>query len=949
MISVGKLGSASDAAGYYAKDNYYAADQHEGTGTWAGRGAEDLGLSGKVEAAQFEKVLAGELPNGAVLDARRGEHRPGWDMTMSASKSISLLALVGGDKRLVEAVVQASQATLAWVETNLAEARVSVGQRQEVTRTGNLVAATFLHDVNRCNEPQLHVHAVIANATKTADGQWRALRSDELYDRQRTIGAVFNADLRARVEQIGYETTPARNPTCGAFEIAGVPRAVIEAFSTRSAEVEAYLKARGLEGSPRERELAVLATRNPKEPDLAPEQREEAWKARAAALGLNVHTLVESAIGRSARAETVWTRAMRGIRSVSDRGLAVAARMGLTPRDSDPLVPERLGRLDPQAYAAAQAVASAIRDLGEREAAFSRYDLIRTALERGGPLTATQIEARIALLEEKRLLIAGDNRLLTTEMAQRAEIQVLAMMRDGQGQAAPVVMSDKAGTRVQDVARDLGLRPLNAAQQQAATLILSSTDRTVLVQGVSGAGKSAVLKPVARIAGEEGRPVLGLAVAGTIAQQLRKDTGAPAMTIARFIAQHRGILDGSASLEKLASAHEALGGALLLVDEASQISTAQMSELLTVAERLGADRVALIGDKRQLGAVEAGKPFAQAQAAGVAMAELPENLRARSPEMKAAAAALNAGDIGRAFEVLGPMTSEVPRRLIPAVAAAQWAALPRDERGRTLLLASGRAMRTQANTAAQDELRERGELGSHSVTLPVLDRVTATREGARHEQAYRLGHIVEFRTNLPSQRMSTGDRGTVVSIERGSVVLRMTDGQHRLFLPERLPRNLKEDAVSVYAIKEIQLHAGDRIRWTDNDHGRELLNAQLARIELVGAEGITVSSLADGTVHQLAPEDRMLERLDLAYALNVHIAQGVTTDHGIVMISANPRPLASQSSFLVAVTRIADRATLIVDSGRDLERAVQRNPGEKTAALEVNPLPFPERSLSREL
>lgn len=98
---------------------------------------------------------------------------------------------------------------------------------------------------------------------------------------------------------------------------------------------------------------------------------------------------------------------------------------------------------------------------------------------------------------------------------------MLAMMRDGQGRTLPVLPADKAGTRVQDAVRDMGLRPLNAAQQQAATLILCSVDRTILVQGVSGAGKSAVLKPVARIAGGEGRPVLGLAIAGTIAQQLK--------------------------------------------------------------------------------------------------------------------------------------------------------------------------------------------------------------------------------------------------------------------------------------------------------------------------------------------------------------------------------------------------------------------------------------------
>jgi hypothetical protein len=58
----------------------------------------------------------------------------------------------------------------------------------------------------------------------------------------------------------------------------------------------------------------------------------------------------------------------------------------------------------------------------------------------------------------------------------------------------------------------------------------------------------------------------------------------------------------------------------------------------------------------------------------------------------------------------------------------------------------------------------------------------------------------------------------------------------------------------------------------------------------------------------------------------------------------------SRSCFLIPMTRIAVKATLVVSSGGDLERAVQRNPGEKTVALEVNALTaLPERSLGLEL
>ncbi len=89
MISVKAVSSAGNAASYYAKDNYYTIDQAEGASAWAGEGATALGLEGVVDAAPFEAVLEGRLPNGSVIDARRGGHRPGWDLTMSASMPAS--------------------------------------------------------------------------------------------------------------------------------------------------------------------------------------------------------------------------------------------------------------------------------------------------------------------------------------------------------------------------------------------------------------------------------------------------------------------------------------------------------------------------------------------------------------------------------------------------------------------------------------------------------------------------------------------------------------------------------------------------------------------------------------------------------------------------------------------------------------------------------------------
>lgn len=935
MISLTAVRSASAAGEYYSKDNYYSTDQLKDGSAWLGEGARQLGLEGRVETAAFAEVLAGRLPGGSVLDAQRGDHRPGWDMTFSSPKSLSLLAVLGKDERIVDAFRQSVAATLGWAEKNLTEARVwdPAAKRQLIEKTGNIVAASFLHDVNRNGDPQLHMHVVISNATLASDGKWHALRNDELYRNQHLLGAIHNAYLRARIEALGYETVPAQNPIDGEFEIRGVSRSAIEAFSTRRAEILEALS-REDRSSPKEREIAALATRRAKDPEKTPERRGAQWQATAQQVGFNPAPLIRASLGRAAREDTVWRHAMRGIRGIGARGMALAAAMGLTPRDGDPLVPERLGTLDPRAFAAAQAVASAARELGEREAAFDRHALMRTALERGGPLNVTDIEARIDLLREKGLLLGDGARMVTTEQAVRLEECAIALARAGLGASAPLLPDHEAAPRLQEAARELGLKRLNPGQEAAGVRILTSSNRTEIVQGGAGVGKSASLAPVARLVLDAGRPVHALAHAGRTARDFGAKLGAPASTIDSFLARYSRVLDGTASPKQINQARTSLEGAVLMVDEASQVGTDRLAKLLDLANRMQVARLVLAGDTRQLQAIEAGKPFEQLQQEGLPTATISQNLRAASPQMQALNRALEAGKIDKAFAILKPDTVEVPFARGPETAAKLWADLKPKERKETLLLASGRAMRSAANAAVQQERLRRGELEGPGLRATVLDRVTITREGARQMKGYRTGRVVLFRTNLPSQGISRGDRGVVQGTDKGRVLLAMADGSRRRFEPGRLPRNLAQDAVTLYEPKSLHLYPGDRIRWTDNDRDRGLLNGDLATIRRIDRNGITVRT-QDGQTVQLTGQDPMREKLDLAYAVNVHIAQGMTAKRGIILMSEREKPLNTPRAFLVAVTRIAERATLVVDHVAALERDIERRAGDKTSARET--------------
>ena len=109
VASIDKIASPSQGVSYYERDGYYTKGDsaHREASAWAGRGAEELRLSGPVEPDAFKSILEGKVPGGRQLDRTdidgNIQHRPGRDVTLSVPKSVSLMALVGGDERIVVA------------------------------------------------------------------------------------------------------------------------------------------------------------------------------------------------------------------------------------------------------------------------------------------------------------------------------------------------------------------------------------------------------------------------------------------------------------------------------------------------------------------------------------------------------------------------------------------------------------------------------------------------------------------------------------------------------------------------------------------------------------------------------------------------------------------------------------------------------------------------------
>ena len=177
--------------------------------------------------------------------------------------------------------------------------------------------------------------------------------------------------------------------------------------------------------------------------------------------------------------------------------------------------------------------------------------------------------------------------------------------------------------------------------------------RMVAMQGYAGTGKTTMLKRLRAVGQSRGFRAVGLAPSASAPKTLQAGFGIGSESLQRWPARHGGTAEGRGTAEGLKRLRAANRKTILMVDESSLASGAQVRDLLRIATTLRVPRVALVGDERQLGAVEAGKPFAQLKAAGMETAVMDDIVRQRDAELQAAVRASLQGDVKAAFARLG--------------------------------------------------------------------------------------------------------------------------------------------------------------------------------------------------------------------------------------------------------------------------------------------------------
>jgi len=906
MLTMSRALPAGTAIDYYqqeyanSSENYYTESQ-EVRGEWAGRLAEEWGLTGPVKSGQYERLCVGQDPHTGeqlvqAVTSRESvnyygkrvvtsEHRAGWDATFSAPKSVSLSALVGDDDRIKGAHRESVDAALERLE-EYTQARGG-GNRPAVT-TGKMIAAKFEHTAARPDRatgyaaPQLHTHVVVFNVTQDHEGKTRSVQPFELYRSQKYATAVYRMTLAEKLQALGYEIEV--DAQTGAPEIKG--------FSKE------YLR----ESSPRREELR-------KEARQMKERLEREGATVKEGAGLN------QAAARTDRAGKCYDRA-----EMRERALEMDARYGHEARRAVEQALERGPVIRPEqevALRAREAVTFARDNATEREAVADMRGVWTDALRRNMALTTyAAVRAELAARQARGEFVAVERehmpRETTTDRMLRLERENVQRILDGRGRLAPMMEEGEARRTVESITGERGVA-LNEGQQAVLRQILTTDDQVVGLQGGTGAGKKAVLATLREAAEGASYEVRGLAPT-TRAAQLLAESGIESQTLREFLRQRAP--KRAADVERL-----------FVLDESSLASSNNLHRFFA---RLGPqDRVLLVGDTGPHQAVEAGLSFERLRQEGMETTHLTELVRQRDPELRRAVEHLSVGRVRKAVEHLHAagrvieITDDGKR--LQAI-AADYCRRPEG----TLVISPPNRERVTLNNLIRERLKAEGRIGRQErateVHTPREDMTSAARASA--DSYVPDEDVVRYNRASRVYGVKVGDYGRVTATdhEQNTITVGMEDGREITYNPARL------QGVSVYREERRLFAEGDRVQF----------RAPFKKHRIAGGQLATISKI-DGDRFGVTPDDRRavsfdvggFRHLDHGYAITGYSSQGQTVDR--VLVNADTREsdlLLNQRAGYVALSQAREEATIYTNSAADLGAALGRG-ADKGTALEA--------------
>jgi conjugative relaxase-like TrwC/TraI family protein len=867
MLSLGNSNTLQ-AKNYYKQENYYSQEEAEANSQWQGQGASGYQLSGAIsDLSAYDNIVNGLSPDGKTQLRQKQSH--------DKKKERAGIDLTFSAPKSV------SIACLVGGDTRLEEAHRKAVTRTidliesryaqtringQVVKTDNLIVAKWHHDTSRELDPHLHTHCLVMNCTQGPDGKWRSINNKVFYQNKILLGQIYRNELALECRKLGYEIEVHPQKL---FEIKGYTREQIEGFSKRHEQIKDKLIEMGAELTTENKAWAWRKIRAKKNHEIRREEKLPYWQEEADLYGIT-HPI------------PVHGQAVESTSKEQDEQIAAEIKL---------------------------AVDAAIEHCSERQVAFTGEDIEKFVTAEVKPFNISQLEQAIA--QHPELIKTYDERQYTTQAALATELATIKLMQQGKGLCSAIALAETIDNYLAD-------KKLTSGQRSAITLTATTNDQFIAWQGVAGAGKTYALNAVKQVATALGQIapgyiIKGFAPSAEAAKVLGEELGIEANTVARLLVSQQS--------------EQPPPNQIWIVDEAGLLSAKNAIALLQRATAVGA-RVILVGDTRQLSAIEAGNPFKSLQSAGIATAHLDESLRQKPPDLQKAVGLAANGQIGEALSHLQQLerieeVADAQERT--AKIAADYISLPPKERQETLIVAGTHQERCAITEQIRTALKEEGTLGYGVEVTQLRARQHLTAVQARYTHNYNVGDVVVPIREYKRLGLHKSQPYKVEAIGGDKLHLSDLAGNQLVVDPMKFRKTLYQQEKSEIAV-------GDRLRWTRNDkelgrrNGQEFtvtgIDGQTATIELQGGKTDTIDLY--GPLH-----------LDHALVATTYSSQGKTANR--VLVSSTVDATVSSESVYVAISRAKYDLKIYAENVDFLLEQAQESKAQKTVLELLRP------------
>lgn len=919
MLSTKSLKSAKDAHDYYTKTSeYYASDS---TSTqWLGSGKSFLKLDGAVDTNAFLSLLEGHLPNGQKLQNPNGEHRPGFDMTFSAPKSVSILAGLGVAPDFIKFHDEAVKYAVSAIESEFAQTRACVNGEIVYQNTNNLVVASFRQSSSRANDPALHTHCVVLNMT-FLDGKWRSLASDksrtfgvleQIQNHQRYCGLLYRHHLANSLKEAGFQL---RITGDGLFEIEGLSQELLKEFSRRREDIVHFMEEKGWLGA-KMASLATEITRPGKEKHTIQTLQDE-WQMRADSYDFDARSFIQHRGELNSKAS--WLE-------------------NIKEKFSDFITKFESNEKPPESLLAQTCVDVAIETLSQRTSVFTERSLFSESLKHSLIYKESiSKEAISTAIENKKetqgLYVAQCEKTkeihLTTPWLLTLEAETIARIEKNKN-AVKAIATHQEIDFFQKSRKGALTHAMTASQKEAMSALLTTKDRYLAIQGYAGVAKTTMLSEARLLMEEKGYQLRGIAVASSAANELQTKAGIRSDV---FPTVYQELTDApKRSLRKT----------IFIVDEASMLSSPQGHALLKHIERIEA-RMVLVGDRAQLPSVNNGRIFGLIQDYGIETAVMKDIVRQKNETLKEAIQHTTQGKIKEALEKIDIQEFSTHEARIHWI-AKHWLSMTYSMRESTLLFAATHKDRASITHLIRQGLEEQGALGGQSLTHKTLKMKPMEPIQQRFASYYQKDDVIRFNQDFNRHRITQNQYyrvGVISPKHRRDNVLPLIDekGKKYTFALKSLPHYKAHTAaferpIEIYQSEIIELKTGDKLMWTRNFKQDGIRNGEIFQLEAIQKDALILKS-KEKESFTLDKTHPALHHLDYSYVLTNYKVQGKDAPYGIGLMASYHQFGATMKNFYVQISRAIHGMTLVTDNKEALEASIRLNRDEKAAALDM--------------